>query len=148
MSRWGRWNIRWSHWFVAWIFRNTTIWEHLEYALRPCPIVARHHAKIHEVEGVRCSDCIPLHGYIPSLKQTNRTWNTGGWFRWVSFWGYIRPRARCELLVLGECIIYTYLIIIRFNMFFYSPRKLGNWSNLTSLFFRWVESPPTIWVFP
>ena len=35
------------------------------------------------------------------------------------------------------------------NMFLFSPRKLGKWSILTSIFFRWVEPPTSyllVWV--
>ena len=30
-----------------------------------------------------------------------------------------------------------------FQLFLFSPRTLGKWSNLTSIFFKWVVQPPT-----
>ena len=30
-----------------------------------------------------------------------------------------------------------------FHFFFFSPRSLGKWSNLTSIFFKWVVQPST-----
>ena len=43
--------------------------------------------------------------------------------------------------------VYTYISGWWFQIFFFSPRSLGKWSNLTSIFFKWVETTNQNWCF-
>ena len=73
----------------------------------------------------------------------------GGWWHWnnvaTSGWNRQRPRP-CSVRPKKTCIAMadkgTQAIPRWWQLkyFLFSPRKLGKWSNLTSIFFRWVET--------
>ena len=64
------------------------------------------------------------------------------WQRWTRAWSptTLSWTSWANISTNGSCWDATHFCWWQLKDFLFSPRTLGKWSNLTSIFFRWVET--------